>query len=71
MVKNIGLRYRPRLYRSPKDAPSAADELTKNALTPAYASVQMLQGEDSLPADDIYALGLWPMKYSPGAIHFR
>lgn len=57
MVKILDLGIAHAFTEAKKDAPSAADELTKNALTPAYASVQMLQGEDSLPADDIYALG--------------
>lgn len=56
-VKILDLGIAHAFTEAQKDAPSAADELTKNALTPAYASVQMLQGEDSLPADDIYALG--------------
>jgi serine/threonine protein kinase len=57
LVKILDLGIAHAFTEAKKDAPSAADELTKNALTPAYASVQMLQGEDSLPADDIYALG--------------
>lgn len=57
IVKILDLGIAHAFTEAKKDAPSAADELTKNALTPAYASVQMLQGEDSLPADDIYALG--------------
>jgi len=33
------------------------DAATLGALTPAYASLEMLRGQDPTPADDIYALG--------------
>lgn len=39
-----------------REAPTAADNLTEGALTPAYASAQMLEGEGVLPADDVYSL---------------
>ncbi|MEY4590270.1 MAG: hypothetical protein RL497_2346 [Pseudomonadota bacterium] len=57
LVKILDLGIAHAFTEAQKDAPCAADELTKNALTVAYASKQMLEGEDTLPADDIYALG--------------
>ncbi|MEO6926550.1 MAG: protein kinase, partial [Rhodanobacter sp.] len=33
------------------------DAGTLGALTPAYASLEMIQGKDPVPADDVYALG--------------
>ena len=33
------------------------DAGTLGAMTPAYASLEMIQGKDPVPADDIYALG--------------
>src|SRR3546814_10735287 len=33
------------------------DAGTLGALTPAYASLEMIRGEDPVPGDDIYALG--------------
>lgn len=33
------------------------DASTLGALTPAYASLEMLQGEEPAPSDDVYALG--------------
>lgn len=35
---------------------SLADALTEGALTPGYASLEMLQGEAPLPVDDVYSL---------------
>lgn len=35
---------------------SLADDLTEGALTPAYASLEMLDGQQALPSDDVYAL---------------
>lgn len=37
---------------------SAADTLTEGALTPAYASLEMLEGEMALPVDDVYSLAV-------------
>jgi serine/threonine protein kinase len=56
-VKILDLGIAQAFNEAYKEAPSAADELTKNALTPAYASPEMLAGEASLPSDDVYALG--------------
>lgn len=39
------------------DDKTAFDPSSLGALTPAYASLEMLQGEDPLPTDDLYALG--------------
>ncbi|MCZ6830243.1 MAG: protein kinase [Gammaproteobacteria bacterium] len=39
------------------DDKTAFDPGSLGALTPAYASLEMLEGKDPLPADDIYALG--------------
>lgn len=35
---------------------SLADDLTDGALTPGYASLEMLQGNTPLPVDDVYSL---------------
>lgn len=35
---------------------SLADDLTDGALTPGYASLEMLQGKTALPVDDVYSL---------------
>lgn len=35
---------------------SLADDLTEGALTPAYASLDMLEGKAALPVDDVYSL---------------
>lgn len=39
-----------------KEKRSLADDLTEGALTPAYASVEMLEGAPMMPSDDVYAL---------------
>ena len=39
-----------------KEKRNAADDLTEGALTPAYASLEMLEGERVLPSDDVYSL---------------
>jgi len=39
-----------------KEERTMADELTEGALTPNYASVEMLEGEPPVAADDVYAL---------------
>lgn len=39
-----------------KEKRSLADDLTEGALTPAYASLEMLQGASAIPADDVYSL---------------
>lgn len=39
-----------------KEKRSLADNLTEGALTPGYASLEMLQGETALPVDDVYSL---------------
>ncbi len=39
-----------------KEKRSLADDLTEGALTPAYASLEMLQGKTALPGDDVYSL---------------
>lgn len=39
-----------------KEKRSAADDLTEGALTPSYASLEMLQGSPALPSDDVYSL---------------
>lgn len=35
-----------------------ADTLTEGALTPAYASLEMLEGEMAMPVDDVYSLAV-------------
>ncbi len=35
---------------------SLADDLTEGALTPSYASLEMLKGQQALPGDDVYSL---------------
>ena len=51
------------IARAGKHAASASgeqtvfDASTLGALTPAYASLEMIQGKDPTPSDDIYALG--------------
>ena len=39
-----------------KEKHSLADDLTEGALTPGYASLEMLQGKTALPVDDVYSL---------------
>jgi serine/threonine protein kinase len=39
-----------------KEKRSLADDLTEGALTPGYASLEMLQGKTALPVDDVYSL---------------
>jgi serine/threonine protein kinase len=39
-----------------KEKRSLADDLTEGALTPGYASMDMLQGKTPLPVDDVYSL---------------
>lgn len=39
-----------------KEKRSLADDLTDGALTPGYASLEMLQGKTALPVDDVYSL---------------
>jgi serine/threonine protein kinase len=41
-----------------KEKRSAADDLTEGALTPAYASLEMLQGQRAIPSDDVYSLSV-------------
>ena len=41
-----------------KETRSLGDKLTEGALTPAYASLEMLQGEPLQPADDVYSLAV-------------
>lgn len=38
------------------ESPTVADDLTEGALTPAYASAQMLDREGALPSDDVYSM---------------
>jgi len=42
---------------STNDDKTVFDPSSLGALTPAYASLEMLQGKDPLPTDDLYALG--------------
>lgn len=39
-----------------KEKRSLADDLTEGALTPGYASLEMLEGKTALPVDDVYSL---------------
>lgn len=39
-----------------KEKRTLADALTEGALTPGYASLEMLQGHTALPVDDVYSL---------------
>jgi len=39
-----------------KEKRSLADDLTEGALTPGYASLDMLEGKTALPVDDVYSL---------------
>lgn len=39
-----------------KEKRSLADTLTDGAITPAYASLEMINGQNALPVDDIYSL---------------
>lgn len=39
-----------------KEQRSLADDLTEGALTPSYASLEMLRGHRALPSDDVYSL---------------
>lgn len=39
-----------------KEKRSAADDLTEGALTPAYASLEMLGGASAIASDDVYSL---------------
>lgn len=39
-----------------KERRSLADDLTEGALTPSYASLEMLRGHRALPSDDVYSL---------------
>lgn len=39
-----------------KEKRSLADDLTEGALTPTYASLEMLRGHSALPSDDVYSL---------------
>ena len=41
-----------------KEKRTAADDLTEGALTPAYASLEMLEGDMALPGDDVYSLSV-------------
>lgn len=39
-----------------KEKRSLADDLTEGALTPTYASFEMLRGHQAMPSDDVYSL---------------
>ena len=53
----------------PKAADSAADRL--RALTPAYASPEMLENENPDPRDDVYALACVAWKLMTGELPFK
>ncbi len=46
------------------------EKLTESALTPAYASPQMLEGEQPLPSDDVYSLAVVAFMLLTGAHPF-
>lgn len=54
-----------------RDRPSLADHLTEGALTPAYASAQMLEGDSALPSDDVYSLSCMAVEMLTGDHPFR
>lgn len=54
-----------------RDRPGLADHLTEGALTPAYASAQMLDGDSALPSDDVYSLSCMAVEMLTGEHPFK
>ncbi len=54
-----------------RDRPGLADHLTEGALTPAYASAQMLDGDSALPSDDVYSLSCMAVEMLTGDHPFK
>lgn len=56
-VFDFGIARAGKFIETVDDDRTVFDAATLGALTPAYASLQMLRGEPPTPSDDVYALG--------------